>query len=76
MRYSETLVNSDGTFAFTNLAPGRYFILARVGPATELDMPAQPTARDPAARATLRREGEAANVVVERNHVSEWLITR
>jgi hypothetical protein len=65
LRYSETLVNSDGTFAFTNLAPGRYFILARVGPATEPDMPEPPTARDPAARAKLRREGEAANVVVE-----------
>ena len=71
LRYSETLVNRDGTFAFTNLAPGRYFILARVesvgsvGPATEPDTPSPPVARNPAARASLRREAEAANAIVE-----------
>ena len=65
LRYSETFVASDGSFALTNLAPGRYFILARVGPAPEPDTPAEPIARNPAARAKLRREAEAANAVVE-----------
>jgi hypothetical protein len=65
LRYKETLVNRDGTFAFTNLAPGRYFMLAQVGPATEPDTEAQPVARNPAARAGLRREAESANAIVE-----------
>lgn len=65
LRYSETLVNRDGTFAFTNLAPGRYFVLARVGPAPEPDTPSPPVARNPATRAGLRREAESANTIVE-----------
>lgn len=65
LRYGETLVNSDGTFAFTNIAPGRYFILARVEPPTETDTPPRPSAWGPAARAKLRREAEAANTIVE-----------
>lgn len=65
LRYSETLVNSDGTFAFTNVAPGRYFILARVEPATEPDTPARPSAWDPVTRAKLRREAESANTIVD-----------
>ena len=58
-------VDRDGAFAFTNLAPGRYFILARAGPAPEPDTPAKPVARNPAARAKLRSEAEAANAIVE-----------
>jgi hypothetical protein len=42
LRYSETLVNRDGSFALTNLAPGRYFILSRVEPPTQADAPARP----------------------------------
>ena len=29
LRFAEALVNNDGTFSLTNLAPGRYYILAR-----------------------------------------------
>jgi hypothetical protein len=74
LRYSETLVNRDGAFAFTNLAPGRYFIFARVEPLTERlteplteleSIPPRPSAWDPTARLKLRREAEAANTVVE-----------
>jgi hypothetical protein len=65
LRYSETLVNSDGSFAFTNIAPGRYFILLRVEAPTETDAPARPFALDPLLRAKLRREAEAASTVVE-----------
>ena len=66
LRYSETLVSSDGSFAFANLAPGRYLILSRVEPVVETQgPPPRPTAWDPAARTKLRREAEAANIVVE-----------
>ena len=65
LRYSETFVKSDGSFAFTNLAPGRYFILSRVEAPTEPDSSPRPIAWDAAARAKLRRDAEAANTVVE-----------
>lgn len=65
LRYSETTVQSDGTFVFTNIAPGRYFILPRVEPATETDTPARPVAWDPTARAKLRLESEKAKTIVE-----------
>lgn len=56
LRYSETTIVSDGSFAFSNIAPGRYFIVSRVEPGA---------ASDPAARAKLRQEAEAAKVVVD-----------
>jgi hypothetical protein len=69
LRYSETFVNGDGSFAFTNLAPGRYFVVARIEPLSETQStastPPRPLAWDPAARIKLRREAEAANKVVE-----------
>ena len=65
LRYSETFVKSDGTFALGNLAPGRYFILVRVEPPTDPDTSPRPIAWDTAARAKLRREAEAANTIVE-----------
>jgi len=64
LRYSETLVSSDGSFMFTNLAPGSYFVVARVEPETQSALP-RPLAWDPTARIKLRREAEAANNVVE-----------
>lgn len=64
LRYSETLVSSDGSFTFTNLAPGSYFVVARVEPETQSALP-RPLAWDPTARIKLRREAEAANNVVE-----------
>ena len=66
LRYSEVLVNADGSFAFTNLAPGRYFVFARIEPAIEAQptLP-RPTAWDLTARIKLRREAAAASTVVE-----------
>lgn len=62
LRYAETLARPDGTFAFRNLAPGRYQLLARPVPEAELRGPARRrhAAWDAAARADLRREAEAA----------------
>lgn len=65
LRYSETLVKSDGSFALTNIAPGRYFILSRVEAPAEMDTSPRPSSWDAAARAKLRREAEAANTTLE-----------
>jgi hypothetical protein len=66
LRYSETTIMSDGSFAFFNIAPGRYFIVSRIEPTTETpDTSPRPSAWDLTARAKLRQEAEAAKVVVE-----------
>ena len=64
LRYSETTIMSDGGFAFSNLAPGRYFIVSRVEPGAETPSP-RSSAWDPTLRAKLRQEAEAAKVVVD-----------
>lgn len=60
LRYSETGISADGSFSFGHLAPGKYWLTTRI----EID-DAQKKLRDNAERAKLRREAEAANVVVE-----------
>jgi hypothetical protein len=66
LRYSETMIMSDGSFAFSNIAPGRYFIISRVEPGAETPgTPSRFSAWDPTARAKLRQEAEAAKVVVD-----------
>ena len=61
LRYSETTIMSDGSFAFSNIAPGRYYIVSRVEP----DTSSRSSAWDPTARAKLRQEAEAAKVVID-----------
>jgi hypothetical protein len=66
LRYSETMIMSDGSFAFSNIAPGRYFIVSRVEPGAETPGTSpRSTAWDSIARAKLRQEAEAAKVVVD-----------
>jgi hypothetical protein len=66
LRYSETTIMSDGSFAFSNIAPGRYFIISRVEPVAETEgVSPRPSAWDATARAKLRQEAEAAKVVIE-----------
>ena len=66
LRYSETTITSDGSFAFSNIAPGRYFIVSRVEPNAEsTGTSPRSSAWDPTARARLRQEAEAAKVVVD-----------
>lgn len=65
LRYAESPVAADGTFVFANLAPGRYWLLAR--PAADSDSPdnsSRPLAWDVEARARLRREAETANALI------------
>ncbi len=60
LRYAE-VITRDGAFTFTNLAPGKYWLLPRPIPADEPDeKPAQPVAWDAEARAKLRQAAEAA----------------
>jgi protocatechuate 3,4-dioxygenase beta subunit len=66
LRYAEVKPNDDGTFSFANLAPGRYWLIAR--PFIEDESPdhiPRPLAWDTDARAKLRREAEAQNTTVE-----------
>jgi hypothetical protein len=65
LRYGESVVKRDGSFALTNIAPGRYFVLVRVEAPAETDGPARPIAWHPTARIKLRREAEAAKISVE-----------
>src|SRR5215510_333597 len=66
LRFAETLVESNGSFSFVNLAPGKYLITTREIPVSEApDEPARPVAWDAAERAKLRKEAEAAKVEVE-----------
>lgn len=60
LRYAETSVGNDGSFRLGHLAPGKYWLTTRL----EID-DAQKKLRDNAERAKLRREAEAANVVLE-----------
>jgi hypothetical protein len=66
LRYAEVAVDDGGAFSISNLAPGRYFMLARAVPDQEfMDRDFRPVAWDATSRTKLRREAESANVTVE-----------
>lgn len=66
LRYAEKIAASDGAFAFANLAPGKYWLLARaVAESEPADRPPSPVAWDNAGRLKLRREAEAAKHEIE-----------
>src|SRR5262245_19064500 len=66
LRFAETLVESNGSFQFANLAPGKYLITIREIPGSESsDELTRLVAWDAAERAKLRKEAEAAKVEVE-----------
>lgn len=66
LRFAETTAQPDGTFKFTNLAPGRYWIIVRPMPDEEsLETASRPVAWDASGRAGLRFEGEALANAVE-----------
>jgi hypothetical protein len=66
LRYAETLARSDATFAFDNLSPGKYWLIARPVPDDEpIDRPALPVAWDGAERAKLKREAELQKIEIE-----------
>ena len=65
LHYYEAPVSADGAFLFKNLAPGRYFVVARPFVVEAGERDPRPAAFDASARALLRREAESANVTVE-----------
>ena len=65
LRYAETNIAPDGAFAFANLAPGRYWLLARVALPDADEAESRPLAWDAKTRAQLRREAETANAALE-----------
>ncbi|MBO0800122.1 MAG: hypothetical protein J2P31_14980, partial [Blastocatellia bacterium] len=64
-RYYESVTQSDSTFKFLNLAPGKYLLLARPAAENELIDPDRPLAWDATERAKLRREAESAKNEIE-----------
>ncbi len=66
LRYAETLLRNDRTFTFKNIAPGKYWLLARIVPDDEMtDRMTSPVAWDSAERAKLRKEAEAKKIEIE-----------
>ena len=66
LRYMEAGIERDGTFTLANLAPGRYFIIARPAPDTDpIERIPRPLAWDTTSRAKLRRDAESANASLE-----------
>jgi len=69
LRFAEALVEGGGAFSFSNVAPGKYWLLARPIPDSEPnDNPARPAAWDTTERTKVRLEAEAANIVIELKH--------
>ena len=66
LRFVEAEVQGDGSFKLMNVAPGRYWLLARQLPEEDSKqrLP-RPQAWNPAVRAGLRREAAASNVPLE-----------
>ena len=63
LRYAETRIEKDGTFAITNLASGRYWVVVRA--LSEEDIILRPLAWNVVTRAKLRKEAETANMILE-----------
>ncbi len=66
LRYAEVFARSNGSFLMTNIAPGKYWLVARAAPDDEpSDSSVAPTAWDASERAKLRKEAEAMKIEVE-----------
>ncbi len=66
LRYREAIADSEGAFTFSNVAPGRYRILAREVQDSEItDDAPRPIAWDEQARELLRREAETSGAIIE-----------
>jgi len=66
LRFAEVPARSDGLFLFTRLAPGRYWLVVRLAPEDETPEGARrPVAWESDGRLKLRREAEAANLMIE-----------
>jgi hypothetical protein len=64
LRYAEVSVAADGTFELKNIAPGRYWVLAKDRQGGDSTY-ARPAAWDVKGRAALRRDALASNVSID-----------
>lgn len=66
LRFGEISAEADGSFSFSHLAPGKYFVLARAIPKSESgNKLIHPAAWGPAELKKLRKEAEATNLAIE-----------
>jgi hypothetical protein len=66
LRYAEAFSRSDGAFSLSNIAPGKYWLIARAAPDEEMnDNSPAPIAWDANERAKLRHEAMAAKNEIE-----------
>ena len=66
LRYAETQMRSGGSFAFKNIIPGKYLLLARPIPGNEpVNRPIPPAIWDSAERAKLRKDAAAKKLEIE-----------
>lgn len=66
LRFAEARASADGAFVINNLAPGRYFIVARPPADNEAsDKLAWPVAWDATERAALLKQAAAANLTLD-----------
>lgn len=80
LRFFKSDVKDDGTFSFGQLAPGKYWVFARVGG----DRPGETAISDPspwnaAGRAILRKEGQKSDAIIELRpcqSVQGYVVTR
>ncbi len=76
LRYFEADVAADGTFALTNLAPGKYWLVGReISDADLAEADHKPLGWDSGARTALRFEGEASKTPIELTqcqHLSDY----
>jgi len=64
LRFFEAQVDGDGTFSIGNIAPGHYWIVARIGNERGSSTPAGPLAFDAASRSQVAIEAENAKIEV------------
>jgi len=63
LRYAETLAAKNGSFEFKNIAPGKYWALARPAPETEsVEIQSRPVAWDEGERIKLRRDTKKGEI--------------
>jgi hypothetical protein len=66
LRYAEAYARSDGSFLLSNLAPGKYWLIARAAPDDgTIDRPVGQIAWDANERAKLRKEAEVMKIEIE-----------
>lgn len=79
LRYAEGDVASDGSFTLTNLAPGKYWLIARENSDQDQnEADRKPLAWDAGARVGLRFEGEGSKKAIELNRcqrVGDFVLT-